>query len=108
MAMPVNTSNGEVAYEVPYGVVRVGKDEMPGAAGERYETPNAELHPHGIANWINVSGEKLGLTLSSSVAVADYIDPTDTTFAAPACIRRHNPTIHCNGCQSAVLPHTVK
>jgi alpha-mannosidase len=83
MAMPVNANNGEVAYEVPYGVVRVGKDEMPGAAGERYETPNAELHPRGIANWINVSGEKLGLTLSSSVAVADYIDPTDTTLPHP-------------------------
>lgn len=83
MAMPVNAKHGEVAYEVPYGVLRVGKDEMPGAAGERYETPNAELHPRGIANWINVSGEKLGLTLSSSVAVADYIDPTGTTTAYP-------------------------
>ncbi|MDR2449771.1 MAG: glycosyl hydrolase-related protein [Prevotellaceae bacterium] len=83
MAMPVKAKNGEVAYEVPYGVLRVGKDEMPGVAGERYNTPNNKLHPRGIANWINVSGEKLGLTLSSSVAVVDYIDPSDTTLPYP-------------------------
>ena len=36
MALPLKMDNGQVAYEVPFGVVEVGKDEMEGAAGERY------------------------------------------------------------------------
>lgn len=76
MALPLNMTNGTVSYEVPYGVVEVGKDEMPGAAGERYYTPCNELHPRGIENWINASGNGFGVTLSSSVVAMDYIDPT--------------------------------
>ena len=77
MMLPVNVLNGEVAYDVPYGVLRVGQDEMPGAAGERYYTENKVQRPRGIGNWIGVSGKDFGVTLSSSVAVADYLDPTD-------------------------------
>jgi alpha-mannosidase len=77
MALPLKITNGQVAYEVPYGVVEVAKDEMPGAAGERYYTPCKELHPRGIENWINASGDQFGVTLSSSVVGMDYIDPTD-------------------------------
>ncbi|MDB4581607.1 glycosyl hydrolase-related protein [Draconibacterium sp.] len=77
MALPLNITDGQVAYEVPYGVVEVGKDEMPGAAGERYYTPCSELHPRGIENWISASGKQFGVTLSSSVVGMDYIDPTD-------------------------------
>ena len=76
MALPLNIKEGQVAYEVPYGVVEVGKDEMPGAAGERYFTPCRELHPRGIENWISSSGKEFGVTLSSSVVGMDYIDPT--------------------------------
>ena len=77
MMLPVNIADGEVAYEVPYGILRVGKDEMQGAAGERYNVDNKEQRPRGIGNWIGVSGKDYGVTLSSSVAVADYIDPTN-------------------------------
>jgi len=77
MAMPLNMENAQVAYEVPYGVAEVGKDEIDGAAGERYLTPAADIHPRGIENWIGASNGEFGVTLSSSVAVADYIDPTD-------------------------------
>ena len=77
MMFPVNIVNGEVAYEVPFGMLRVGKDEMPGAAGERYNIENKEQRPRGIGNWIGVSGKDFGVTLSSSAAVADYCDPTD-------------------------------
>lgn len=77
MALPLNITDGQVAYEVPYGVVEVGKDEMEGAAGERYFTPCKDLHPRGIENWISASGENFGITLSSSVVGMDYIDPTD-------------------------------
>ncbi len=76
MALPLKIENGTVSYEVPYGVVEVGKDEMSGAAGERYYTPCNELHPRGIENWINASGNGFGVTLASSVVGMDYVDPT--------------------------------
>lgn len=76
MAMPLNMTNGQVAYEVPFSVVEVGKDEITGAAGERYTTICKDMHPRGIENWIGASNTDFGVTLSSSVAVADWIDPT--------------------------------
>jgi len=77
MAIPLKMKQGQVSYEVPYGVLNVGKDEMAGAAGERYKTVCKEIHPRGIGNWIGANNSDFGVTMSSSVAVADYIDPTD-------------------------------
>ena len=83
MALPLKMEEGRVAYEVPFGVVEVGKDEMEGAAGERYNVPAKDLHPRGIENWIGAGDKDFGVTLSSSVAVADYIDPTDDPVTYP-------------------------
>lgn len=83
MALPLDLSDGKVAYEVPFGVVEVGRSEIEGAAGERYQTPCKEVHPRGIENWIAAYDEKIGITLSSSVAVADFIDPTNRQFIKP-------------------------
>ena len=77
MALPTAIQNGMISYEVPYGVLTVGKDEMPGAAGFLYKTNNADLRPRGIGDWISVSDANFGITMSSSAAVADYVDPTD-------------------------------
>jgi alpha-mannosidase len=77
MALPLNMTDGQVTYEVPFGVVEVGKDEIEGAAGERYKTPCKDFHPRGIENWIGASNAEFGITMSSTVAVADWIDPTD-------------------------------
>lgn len=70
-------NRAEVSYEVPFGALTVGKDEMPGAAGERYYVENKEQHPRGIGHWISAANQQAAVTLTSSVAVADYIDPTD-------------------------------
>lgn len=78
MAIPLNMNNGQVAYEVPFGVVEVGKDELEGAAGERHKTDCKDIHPRGIENWISASNSEFGVTMSSSVVAADWIDPTDT------------------------------
>lgn len=83
MALPLNMENGQVSYEVPFGVVNVGKDEIKGAAGERYTTVCKDIHPRSIENWIGASNNDWGVTLTSSVAVADYIDPTDSLFKNP-------------------------
>ncbi len=74
---PLAFQRSSVSYEVPFGALTVGKDEMPGAAGERYYVENSKQRPRGIGNWLSAAGEKCAVTLSSSVAVADYIDPTD-------------------------------
>ena len=39
---PLALGKTEVSYEVPFGALTVGKDEMPGAAGERYYVENKE------------------------------------------------------------------
>ena len=74
---PLALDKADVSYEVPYGALTVGKDEMPGAAGERDYVENKEQRPRGIGNWISAANDKVAVTLTSSVAVADYIDPTD-------------------------------
>ena len=76
LMIPTSIPQATVSYEVPYGALTVGKDEMPGAAGERYYVENSKQHPRGIGNWLSAAGNNFAVTLSSSVAVADYIDPT--------------------------------
>ena len=80
---PVAFKQSAVSYEVPFGALTVGKDELPGAAGERYYVENSKQHPRGIGNWLSAAGENCALTLSSSVAVADYIDPTNDPVDYP-------------------------
>lgn len=79
MAFPLTDEFKHIAYEVPYGILRVGQDEMKGAAGGEagglvYSTPCEDIHPRGIANWIGAYNDDLALILSSSVVAADYID----------------------------------
>ncbi len=83
LAFPMKMPTGQVAYENPFGTVEVGKDEMKGAAGERYQTAAASIRPRSIQNWIGVSGDDIGITIGSSVAVWDYQDPTDQPVNYP-------------------------
>jgi alpha-mannosidase len=81
LAFPVNQVKSEVTYEVPMGVVRVGRDEIAGAAGfskqsQIYNTPCAQVHPREVQDWFSASDGKTGITISSDVAVFDWIDPT--------------------------------
>jgi alpha-mannosidase len=81
LAFPVNQTNTEVAYEVPMGVVRIGKDEIAGAAGfskksQIYDTPCVNVHPREVQDWFSASDGNTGITISSDVAVFDWIDPT--------------------------------
>jgi alpha-mannosidase len=82
LAFPVNMQQAKVAYEVPMGVVDVGKDEIKGAAGyskasQIYGTPCKDVHPREVQDWFSASDGKTGLTISSDVAVFDWLDPTD-------------------------------
>jgi alpha-mannosidase len=82
LAFPVNMQQAKVAYEVPMGVMEVGKDEIKGAAGyskatQIYNTPCKDVHPREVQDWFAASDGKTSLTISSDVAVFDWIDPTD-------------------------------
>jgi len=83
LAFPVNMDDGKVVYEVPFGKVEIGKDEITGAPGERYLVNASDIRPRGILNWISVSNGQAGITLSSPVAVWDYKDPTDQPASYP-------------------------
>ena len=93
MALPINAEGAQIAYEVPMGVAEVGKSEVVGAVtnapvyegydvvtnvhrrGPAYLDVCADVHPREIQNFISAVGEHFAVTLSSSVAVADYVDP---------------------------------
>jgi len=77
MVMPLHQTDSQISYEVPYGVLNVGEDELQRPAGERYTKECTDINPRGILNWISSSNDKFGFTMSSDVAVADYIDPSE-------------------------------
>ncbi|WP_072992147.1 glycoside hydrolase family 38 N-terminal domain-containing protein [Pseudozobellia thermophila] len=74
-AFPVKMENPEIAHEVPFGSVRVGKDEIK-TAGERYTPLCKDVHPRAIIDWISATDDEVAITLSSSVSAADWINPT--------------------------------
>jgi alpha-mannosidase len=81
LAFPLNQTQSKIAYEVPMGVVEVGKDEIKGAAGfskadQIYATECSKVHPREVQDWFNASSNNISVSISSSVAVFDWIDPT--------------------------------
>jgi alpha-mannosidase len=75
-AFPLNMTSSKISYEVPMGVVEVGKDELKGAAGNIYTTECRLVHPRTMVDWVDASDEQFGATISSSVIGFDYLDPT--------------------------------
>ena len=82
VCFPTNMMTGNtIHYEVPMGVAQVGKDEMKQkpmgwAWGGSYVHNPVDTHPREIQNFMSVSGNGYGLTMSSCVAVCDWIDPS--------------------------------
>ncbi len=84
MAFPLNQVHSEIAYEVPMGVVQVGKSEMKGSAGYSYKSYDysiecSKIHPREVQDWFGSSKDNVSVSIESSVAVFDWIDPTDST-----------------------------
>ncbi len=87
MALPLAMDKPQLAYEVPFGVVRIGQDEIPMTGGHAYGNLNyyqmcRDIHPRVVQDFVDASDERGGLMMSSSVSVFDWIDPTTTN--APA------------------------
>ncbi len=84
----VPSTGGEVAYEVPMGVVEVGRSEIRGTGGPaygnvNYDEPCSEIRPREVRDFMSVGDGRSGMTLSSSVAVMDFKDPTTDPAQAP-------------------------
>jgi alpha-mannosidase len=74
-AYPVAIKNSTVKHEVPFGTLEVGKNEI-NSAGERYTPLCKDVHPRAIMDWISAGDDDICITVSSSVAAADWINPT--------------------------------
>lgn len=81
-AFPINMDGAEIAHEVPFGRVRVGEDEIK-TAGERYTPLCKDVHPRAIIDWVSSTDDEVSVTLSSSVAAADWVDPTAQSVHRP-------------------------
>jgi len=88
LAVPVAADKGQVAYEIPFGVLEVGKGEIAGTGGPAYgnlvyDEYCSDIRPREVQNFLYAGDDAFGLTLSTSVAVNDYKDPTDTPVPYP-------------------------
>lgn len=88
VAFPLRMENAQVAYQVPMGVVEVGKTEMKRIPGfskpeQIYSTPCAEIHPREVQDWFSATEGNASVTIATDVAVFDYIDPTSNPVSYP-------------------------
>ena len=80
VAFPLKMNNAQITYDVPMGVLNAGKDELSNSPlgwsweGTYRQLPE-EINPREIENFISASDENSGVTLSTNLAVADWIDP---------------------------------
>lgn len=88
LAFPLGGAKAKVAYEVPFGTVRVGEDETKTTGGKAYGSLDywqqcSDIHPREVQDFIRVQEGGFATTLSSSVSVFDYIDPTGLAGKGP-------------------------
>ena len=78
--LKMKLGHSDIRYEVPAAISQVGRDELDripmGWAGwGSYVHHPADTHPREIVNFISASGEGMGVTMSSTVVAADWLDP---------------------------------
>lgn len=89
VVFPLNMQkDARVSYDVPMGIVHVGEDELdmrPGgwAWGGTYRQKPEEIHPREISNFMTISDENAGVTVSTNVVTADWIDPSRESAGFP-------------------------
>jgi hypothetical protein len=86
MALPLALTSPDITYEVPMGVVRVGRDEVPTTGGHAYGALTyyekcSDIRPREVQNFVDASDGKGGVTLSSDVSVFDWQDPATNASA---------------------------
>jgi alpha-mannosidase len=88
LAVPVAAEKGDVAYEIPFGVLEVGKGEAKGTGGPAYgnlvyDEEMKDIRPREVQNFLYAGGADFGVTFTTSVAVNDYKDPTNDPVLYP-------------------------
>jgi len=88
LAVPVAADKGQAAYEIPFGVLEAGKGEIAGTGGPAYgnlvyDELCSDIRPREVQNFLYAGNDAFGLTLSTSVAVNDYKDPTGNPVPYP-------------------------
>jgi len=88
MAVPVAADNGRAAYEIPLGVLEVGSGEAKGTGGPAYgnlvyDEEMKDIRPREVQNFISAGDDAFGVTLTTSVAVCDFKDPTSSPVPYP-------------------------
>ncbi|MCX6568565.1 MAG: glycosyl hydrolase-related protein, partial [Candidatus Aminicenantes bacterium] len=88
LALPVAAPDGHIAYEIPLGVLEVGSGEAKGTGGPAYgnlvyDEEMSDIRPREVQNFLYAGNEQFGVTLTTSVAVNDYKDPTDAPVRYP-------------------------
>lgn len=87
-ALPINSNTAIISYDVPMGIATVHQSELqmrPGGWGwdGTYSQKPEEIHPRESQNFVTASSNNFGLTLSSTLAVFDWIDPTRDAVSYP-------------------------
>jgi alpha-mannosidase len=88
LALPVAAKDGQVAYEIPLGILEVGSGEAKGTGGPAYgnlvyDEELSDIRPREVQNFLYAGDGSFGVTLTTSVAVNDYKDPTDAPVPYP-------------------------
>lgn len=86
---PLNMEkSAQISYDVPMGMVHVGKDELtmsPGGSawGGTYSQLPKDIHPREIQNFMTANGSGFGFTMSTNVVTADWVDPSMSSASYP-------------------------
>jgi alpha-mannosidase len=70
LVFPIGVPVAAISYDVPFGHVDVGRDEVPYFS---------DLRPREVQTWIHAKANGFDLTLSGSVVAHDWVDPLHLT-----------------------------
>lgn len=107
MHVPYQAQNASIAYAVPLGMVRIGKDEVDKAVGTKmfaddgktvfYPTDCRNIHPREVQSWIAVSNDETTMMLGCPDTPSfDYDEKTGSVqpillASRHSCLATGNP-----------------
>lgn len=98
LAFPLKIDRAQISYEVPFGVVELGRNEFPNPQywQSQRDKPFVEWNPYDIdifarahrtsrevQNWLDVSSDDIGIAMSGTVLTYDYRDCTPDASEYP-------------------------
>lgn len=87
VAFPLNQDKSQISYDVPMGVVEIGKNDLSCAAGQAggllYSVPLNSTPLRECGDWFSASSDGVNVTIASSVSVFGFGDATDQAVSYP-------------------------